>query len=75
MKLNGGTIAPDVVARIVERRGSEHCFAGLDPRRTALVVITTKQRTERIRSMALSIVALGPDRICDIIGLDPLCSC
>jgi hypothetical protein len=35
--------------------------------RTALVVITTKQRTERIRSMAPSIVALGTDRICDII--------
>lgn len=39
MKLNGGTIASDVVERIVGRRGSEHCFADLDPRKTALVVI------------------------------------
>jgi ureidoacrylate peracid hydrolase len=39
MKLNGGTIAAEVAARIVERRGSEHCYAELDPAKTALVVI------------------------------------
>jgi ureidoacrylate peracid hydrolase len=39
MKLNGATIAPDVVARIVARRGTEHCYAHLDPAKTALVVI------------------------------------
>ena len=39
MKLNGATI-PDVIAeRVLARRGSEHAFADLDPRRTALVVI------------------------------------
>jgi len=39
MKLNGATIAEDIVQRVVERRGSEHCFAALDPAKTALVVI------------------------------------
>src|SRR5712691_4338415 len=39
MKLNGATIPDEVVRRVVERRGSEHCFAELDPARTALVVI------------------------------------
>jgi len=39
MKLNGATIPDDIVRRVVERRGREHCFADLDPRRTALVVI------------------------------------
>ena len=39
MKLNGATI-PDVIAeRVLARRGTEHAFADLDPRRTALVVI------------------------------------
>jgi ureidoacrylate peracid hydrolase len=38
MKLNGATIASDVAARIAARRG-EHCFAELDPAKTALVVI------------------------------------
>ena len=39
MKLNGATI-PDVIAeRVIARRGTAHSFAGLDPRRTALVVI------------------------------------
>jgi ureidoacrylate peracid hydrolase len=38
MKLNGATIAPEVAARIAARRG-EHCFADLDPAKTALVVI------------------------------------
>jgi len=39
MKLNGATIADDVVQRVIERRGSAHCFADLDPQHTALVVI------------------------------------
>jgi len=39
MKLNGATIPDAIVARVVERRGTEHCYADLDPRRTALVVI------------------------------------
>jgi ureidoacrylate peracid hydrolase len=39
MKLNGATIADEIVQRVVERRGREHCFAELDPAKTALVVI------------------------------------
>jgi ureidoacrylate peracid hydrolase len=39
MKLTGATIPNNVVARTVARRGSEHCFAALDPTKTALVVI------------------------------------
>jgi len=39
MKLTGATIPDDVVKRVIERRGSEHCFADLDPAHTALVVI------------------------------------
>ena len=39
MELNGATIPDAVVQRVVERRGSEHCFAELDPAKTALVVI------------------------------------
>src|SRR5580704_2609734 len=39
MKLNGAVIPKDIVRRVVERRGGEHCFADLDPMRTALVVI------------------------------------
>ena len=39
MKLNGATIPDEIVRRVVERRGTEHCFAALDPKRTALVVI------------------------------------
>jgi ureidoacrylate peracid hydrolase len=39
MKLNGATIPDTIVERVVARRGSEHSFADLDPRRTALVVI------------------------------------
>jgi len=39
MKINGTTIADDVVRGAVKRRGTEHCFAELDPARTALVVI------------------------------------
>lgn len=39
MKLNGTTIPEDVVQRVLARRGTLHCFADLDPARTALVVI------------------------------------
>src|SRR5271154_5220450 len=39
MKLTGATIPEDVVARVSERRGTAHCFADLDPLRTALVVV------------------------------------
>ena len=39
MKLNGATIADDIVQRVTRIRGREHCFAELDAARTALVVI------------------------------------
>jgi ureidoacrylate peracid hydrolase len=39
MRLNGATIPDAIVRRVIERRGTEHSFADLDPRRTALVVI------------------------------------
>jgi ureidoacrylate peracid hydrolase len=39
MKLNGATIPEAIVERVIARRGVEHCFADLDPARTALVVI------------------------------------
>lgn len=39
MKLNGATIPDEIVNRVVRWRGGEHCFADLDPARTALVVI------------------------------------
>lgn len=39
MKLKGATIPDAIVERVVARRGSEHCYADLDPARTALVVI------------------------------------
>jgi len=39
MKLNGATIPDDVVRRVTERRGTAHCYADLDPPKTALVVI------------------------------------
>jgi ureidoacrylate peracid hydrolase len=39
MKLNGATIPEAIVQRVVARRGTAHCFADLDPARTALVVI------------------------------------
>jgi ureidoacrylate peracid hydrolase len=39
MRLNGAVIPDEIVRRVVQRRGTEHCFADLDPARTALVVI------------------------------------
>jgi ureidoacrylate peracid hydrolase len=39
MKLNGATIPEEIAQRVLVRRGTAHCFADLDPIRTALVVI------------------------------------
>src|SRR5580658_931509 len=39
MKLTGATLPDDVVKRVTERRGTAHCYAELDPAKTALVVI------------------------------------
>ena len=39
MKLNGAVIPDEIVERVVRARGREHCYADLDPARTALVVI------------------------------------
>jgi len=39
MKLNGATLPDDVVQRVIERRGTAHPFAALDPAKTALVVV------------------------------------
>jgi ureidoacrylate peracid hydrolase len=35
----GVTFPPSIIQRVVARRGSEHIFSDLDPKRTALVVI------------------------------------
>ena len=37
--MNGITFPPSIIERVVARRGSEHVFSDLDPKRTALVVI------------------------------------
>ena len=39
MKLNGATIPEAIVRGVIERRGTEHSFADLDPAHTTLVVI------------------------------------
>ena len=39
MELNGVTIPEAIMQRVIERRGTEHSFADLDPLHTALVVI------------------------------------
>ena len=39
MKLNGASIPEEIAQRVLARRGTAHCFADLDPVRTALVVI------------------------------------
>jgi hypothetical protein len=39
MKLKGATIPDAIIARVIARRAAEHCYADLDPARTALVVI------------------------------------
>ena len=39
MKLKGAAIPDAIVERVIARRGCEHCYADLDPARTALVVI------------------------------------
>jgi ureidoacrylate peracid hydrolase len=37
--LNGVTFPPAIIQRVLARRGTEHVFSDLDPKRTALVVI------------------------------------
>ncbi len=37
--MKGVTFSPSIIARVVARRGTEHVFADLDPKRTALVVV------------------------------------
>ena len=37
--MNGVTFPPSIIERVVARRGTEHIFADLDPKRTALVVV------------------------------------
>jgi ureidoacrylate peracid hydrolase len=37
--MNGVTFPPSIIQRVVARRGTEHVFSDLDPKRTALVVI------------------------------------
>ncbi len=37
--MNGVTFPPSIIERVVARRGTEHVFADLDPKRTALVVV------------------------------------
>lgn len=37
--MNGVTFPPAIIERVVARRGSEHIFADLDPKRTALIVV------------------------------------
>jgi ureidoacrylate peracid hydrolase len=39
MKLTGATIPDDVVERVIERRGTAHCYAELEPAKTALIVV------------------------------------
>jgi len=39
MKLIGATLPDDVVERVIQRRGTAHCYADLDPLKTALVVV------------------------------------
>src|SRR5215472_3228151 len=39
MKLNGAIIPDVIVQRVIQRRGTAHSFADLDPTRTALIVI------------------------------------
>ena len=39
MKLAGATIPDAIVERVIQRRGTEHSFANLDPARMALLVI------------------------------------
>ena len=37
--MNGVTFPPSIIERVIARRGMEHVFADLDPKRTALVVV------------------------------------
>jgi nicotinamidase-related amidase len=38
-QMNGTTIPDSIIQRVIQRRGTAHCYAELEPRRTALVVI------------------------------------
>ncbi len=37
--MNGITFPPSIIERVVARRGAEHIFSDIDPKRTALVVV------------------------------------
>ena len=37
--MHGATISPGIEQRVIARRGTAHCYADPDPRRTALIVI------------------------------------
>ena len=37
--MNGVTFPPSIIERVIARRGTEHVFSDLDPKRTALVVV------------------------------------
>jgi ureidoacrylate peracid hydrolase len=37
--MNGINFSPSIIERVIARRGSEHVFSDLDPKRTALVVV------------------------------------
>ena len=65
MKLNGATIPGDVVARVLQRRGTLHCFATLDPARTALVVIDL-QRAFMDDSVGHAVIPAARDIVPDV---------
>jgi ureidoacrylate peracid hydrolase len=65
MKLNGATIPDDVVARVLQRRGTLHCFATLDPARTALVVIDL-QRAFMDDSVGHAVIPAARDIVPDV---------
>lgn len=37
--MNGVTFPPSIIQRVIARRGTEHIFSNIDPKRTALVVV------------------------------------
>lgn len=61
MKLTGATIPDSVVQRVVARRGAEHCFADLDPARTALVVIDLQHAFMDDETVGHAVVATARD--------------
>src|ERR1043165_9730916 len=44
MKLNGATIPDEIVRRVVQRRGTEHCFAELAPKPAARDIVPPVNR-------------------------------